>query len=91
MITTDHLWRDGIHLQDNGTNILSRHFYQVFKNFLFEDRSWQQNIGQTNEFVSNSDLKGLSKLWKAYPNNPTIGYLITNYLKEKTICVSKAV
>ena len=39
MITTDHLWRDGIHLQDIGTNILSRNFYQVLNNFLFEDYS----------------------------------------------------
>ena len=39
MITTDHLWRDGIHLQDIGTNILSRNFYQVLRNFLFEDHS----------------------------------------------------
>ena len=33
MITTDHLWRDGIHLQDIGTNILSRISYQVLNNF----------------------------------------------------------
>ena len=39
MITTDHLWRDGIHLQDIGTNILSRNFYQVLNNFLTEDHS----------------------------------------------------
>ena len=39
MTTTDHLWRDGIHLQDIGTNILSRNFYQVLNNFLFEDHS----------------------------------------------------
>ena len=39
MIATDHLWRDVIHLQDIGTNILTKHFYQVFNNFLFEDHS----------------------------------------------------
>ena len=39
IITTDHLWRDGIHLQDIGTNVLSRNFYQVLNNFLFEDHS----------------------------------------------------
>ena len=38
MIATDHLWRDVIHLQDIGTNILSKNFYQVLNNFLFEDR-----------------------------------------------------
>ena len=37
MIKTDHLWRDGIHLHDTGINILSRKFYQVLNNFLFED------------------------------------------------------
>ena len=31
MITTDHLWRDGIHLQDISTNILSRNFEQGFE------------------------------------------------------------
>ena len=38
-----------------------------------------------------SDLKGLSKLRKAYPNNPIIGYLdidiSINSLKEKIICL----
>ena len=29
MITTDYLWRDGIHLQDIGANMLSKNFYQV--------------------------------------------------------------
>ena len=36
MITIDHHWRDGIHFQDIGENILSRNFYQVLNNFLFE-------------------------------------------------------
>ena len=39
MITTDHHWRDGIHLQDIGANILSGNFYQVLNIFLFEDHS----------------------------------------------------
>ena len=39
MITSNHLWRDDIHLQEIGTNILSRSFYQVLNNFLFEDHS----------------------------------------------------
>ena len=39
MITTDHLWRDGIHLQVIGINILPRNFYQVLNNFLFENHS----------------------------------------------------
>ena len=33
MITTERLWRDGIHLQDIGTKILSRNFYQVLNIF----------------------------------------------------------
>ena len=32
-------------------------------------------------------MKGLSKLRKAYPNNPIIGYLNINSLKEKIICL----
>ena len=35
MITANHLWRDGIHLQDIDTNILSRNFYQVLNFFFF--------------------------------------------------------
>ena len=83
MIKTDHLWRDGIHLHDTGINILSRKFYQVLNNFLFEDHFWLQNLDQTNEFVFDSYLKSLSKLRKTYPNNPIIGYLNINSLKEK--------
>ena len=33
MITTDHLWRDGIHLQDIDSNNLTRNFYQILNNF----------------------------------------------------------
>ena len=33
MITTDHFWRDDIRLQDIGTDILNRNFYQFFNNF----------------------------------------------------------
>ena len=83
MIKTDHLWRHGIHLHDTGTNILSRKFYQVLNNFLFEDHFWLQNLDKTNEFVFDSYLKSLSKLRKTYPNNPIIGYLNINSLKEK--------
>ena len=82
-ITTNHPWRDDIHLQDIGTNILSRNFYKVLNNFLFEDHSLLKNLDQTNEFVFDSDLKGLSKFRKAYPNNPIISYLNINSLKEK--------
>ena len=35
----------------------------------------------------NSDLKGLSNLRKAYPNNPLICYLNISSLKEKIICL----
>ena len=85
MITTDHLWRDGIPLQDIGTNILSRNFYLVFHDFLYENHSWQQNLNKASEFVFDSDLKGLSKLRKDDPDNPIIGYLNINFLKEKNI------
>ena len=87
MITTDHLWREGIYFQHIGTNVLSRIFYQILNNFLFEDHSWLQNLDQTNEFVFDSDLKGLSKLRKAYPSNPIIGYLNINSLKKRNICL----
>ena len=74
---------DDIHLQDIGRNILSRNFYQVLNNFLFEDRSWLKNLDQKNESVFYSDLKGLSKLRKVYRNNPIIDHLNIKSLKEK--------
>ena len=33
MITTQHLWNDGIHLQDLGANILSSNFINFVNNF----------------------------------------------------------
>ena len=38
VITTNYLWKDGIHLQDMGTHILSNHFlkflnYSIDNNF----------------------------------------------------------
>ena len=54
---------------------------------MFENHSWLQNIDQTNESVFDSNMKGLSKLRAAYPNNPIIGDLNINSLKEKIVCL----
>ena len=37
MISTDSLWRDGIHLQDAGTDILSSNFCKILNEILFSD------------------------------------------------------
>ena len=37
MISTDYLWRDGIHLQDAGTDILSSNFCKILNEILFSD------------------------------------------------------
>ena len=87
MITTDHLWREGIYFQHIGTNVLSRIFYQILNNFLFEDHSWLQNLDQTNEFVFDSDLKGLSKLTKG--NYSIIGYLNISTSKIDILCIDE--
>ena len=87
MITTDHPWRDGIYFQHIGTNVLSRIFYQILNNFLFEDHSWLQNLDQTNEFVFDSDLKGLSKLTKG--NYSIIGYLNISTSKIDILCIDE--
>ena len=87
MITTDHPWRDGIYFQHIGTNVLSRIFYQILNNFLFEDHSWLQNLDQTNEFVFDSDLKGLSKLTKG--NYSIIGYLNISTSKIDMLCIDE--
>ena len=36
-ITTEYLWKDGIHLQDLGTNILSSNFIEFVNNFLVDN------------------------------------------------------
>ena len=87
MITTDHLWREGIYFQHIGTNVLSRIFYQILNNFLFEDHSWLQSLDQTNEFVFDSDLKGLSKLTKG--NYSIIGYLNISTSKIDILCIDE--
>ena len=37
-------------------------------------------------WLFHSDLKGISKLRKAFPNNPIVGYLNINSLNEKITC-----
>ena len=36
-ITTEYLWKDGIHLQDLGTNILSSNFITFVNSFLIDN------------------------------------------------------
>ena len=36
-ISTDYLWRDGIHLKDAGTDILSSNFCKILNEMLFSD------------------------------------------------------
>ena len=36
-ITTEYLWKDGIHLQDLGTNILSSNFIKFVNSFLVDN------------------------------------------------------
>ena len=86
-ITTDHFWRDGIYFQHIGTNVLPRIFYRILNNFLSEDHSWLQNLDQTNEFVFDSDLKGLSKLTKG--NYSIIGYLNISTSKIDILCIDE--
>ena len=37
MITTKYLWKDGIHLQDLGTSILSKTFIEFVNDYLFSN------------------------------------------------------
>ena len=34
---TKYLWKDGIHLQDLGTSILSKNFIEFVNNYLFSN------------------------------------------------------
>ena len=86
MITTKYLWKDGIHLQDLGTSILSKTFIEFVNNYLFsnfDDRFWLNESHQTNDF--DSDIDSLINLRKAYQNNPLIGYININPLREKIV------
>ena len=83
-----NLWKDGIHLQDLGTNILSSNFITFVNSFLIDNDNngfWLNHSHQTNDLKFESDLKGLSNLRRAYQNNPLIAYLNINSLREKTI------
>ena len=86
VITTNYLWKDGIHLQDMGTHILSNHFlkflyYSIDSNF--DNRLCLNDSPRTNDV--SSDIKGLIVLRKRFPYNPLIGYININSLKEKVI------
>ena len=37
MITTKYLWKDGIHLQDLGTSVLSKDLIEFVSNYLFSN------------------------------------------------------
>ena len=37
MITNKYLWKDGIHLQNLGTSILSKNFIEFVNNYLFSN------------------------------------------------------
>ena len=85
MITTKYLWTDGIHLQDLGTSILSKNFIEFVNKYLFnsfDDRFCLNKSHQTIDF--DSDIDGLIDLRKAYQNNPWIGYININFLREKS-------
>ena len=72
-ITTEYLWKDGILLQDLGTNILSSNFIEFVNSFLVDNddnRFWLNHSHQTNDLNFESDLEGLSNLRRAYQNNP---------------------
>ena len=54
MITTKSIWKDGIHLQDPGTSILSKNFIEFVNNYLFSnshDRFSLNESHQTNYLV----------------------------------------
>ena len=38
LITTDYLWKDGVHLQDMGTHILSKLFLKFLNNSIIDNR-----------------------------------------------------
>ena len=92
MITTKYLWKDCIHLKDLGTSILSKNFIEFVNNYLFSnfDNRFQLNEShQTNDF--DSDIQGLINLRKPSQNNPLIGYVNINSLKEKIVSLREVI
>ena len=86
VITTDYLWKDGVHLLDIGTYILSNFFSKFLNNSIdskFDNCLWLNDSPQTNHV--NSDINGLIDLHKHFPYNPLMGYININTLKEKVI------
>ena len=91
-ITTEYLWKDGIHLQDLGTNILISNFIKFVNSFLVDNdnnRFWLNHSHQTNDLKFESDLEGLINLRRAYQNNPLIAYLNINSLREKIVSLKE--
>ena len=85
VITTNYLWKDGLHLQDMGTHIISNHFLKFLDYSIdssFDNCLWLNDSPQTN--VS-SDIKGLIDLRKRFPYNLWKGYINISSLKEKVI------
>ena len=79
-ITKKYLQKNGIRLQDQGTSISGNNFIEFVYNCLVILTSAS---GETNDF--DSDICGLINLRKAYQNNPLIGNIDINSLREKII------
>ena len=77
-ITKKYLLKNGIRLQDLGTSISGNNFIEFVNNYLVILTSAS---GETNDF--DSDIGGLINLRKAYQNNPLIGNIDINSLREK--------
>ena len=39
VVTTEYLWKDGIHLQDLGTNVLSTNYMKFVNSFLVDNHN----------------------------------------------------
>ena len=77
-ITKKYLLKNRIRLQDLGTSISGNNFIEFVNNYLVILTSAS---GETNDF--DSDIGGLINLRKAYQNNPLIGNIDINSLREK--------
>ena len=85
-IAAEYLRKDGVHLQDLGTDILSYIFIKLLNSLLADNdnkRFWLNHSHQTNDLKFETDLEGLINLRRAYQNIPLIASLNTNSLREK--------
>ena len=97
-ITRDFLHHNGVHLTDPGTEILADNMVDYINNFISwqnfpnNEENTRDLSEEGNDYLDKSysrktfsSISKLIELRNKYPNNPIIGYLNINSLRNKII------